>query len=299
MFDISKLQNITLESKAILENFLTGLNEFSCEMSFTNLAMWHEAYKTQYAFDEKGRLILYSPVEKMIYFPRGNHISPAELAELNRIFCDSGLTDNFIYDIPESYIQANDDMKKYFHIDFNEDNFDYIYDNQQLKECSGSKLRKKRNLIKQFLNACPSYSVIPLEESTAERFLTLALKLNSQLESCDFLSDEDKVMTFACKNFRKLALDGIILADGRGNDIGFSMWSLLNQSVADIHFEKADHSVKGAPQFLTQQLAALLAERNIKYMNREQDLGDEGIRRAKHSLDPVFLYRRSGAYGII
>ena len=196
MFDISKLRDITLDDKIISENFLRNQNEFSCEMSFTNLAMWHEAYQTQFAFDDCGRLILYSPVERMIYFPRGSEISPAELAELNRIFCSNDLTDNLIYDIPENYILVHNDFSKYFNVDLNEDNFDYIYDNQQLKDCTGSKLRKKRNLIKQFLANHPSHSLIELEESTAERFLSLALKLNSQLESCDFLTDEDKVITF-------------------------------------------------------------------------------------------------------
>ncbi len=86
-------------------------------------------------------------------------------------------------------------------------------------------------------------------------------------------------------------LDGILLNDGK-QDVGYSIRSLLNHNVADIHFEKADHPVKGAPQYLTQQCAELLAKSNIKYMNREQYLGSKGIRRAKNSLDPAFQYRR-------
>ena len=293
MFNLANLKDISCDDKEILQPFLQNLNEYGCEMSFANLAMWHAAYGTQFAFDEAGRLILYSPVEKMIYFPRGAEISAAELADLSNFFAKNGLTENLIYDVPESYIQQHEDIEKYFTVEFNEDNYDYLYNNEHLRDCSGSKLRKKRNLIKQFLAACPDYQIIPLEDNTAQRFLSLALRLNSQLEACDFLTDEDKVMTFACGNFKTLELDGILLADGKGNDIGFSIWSLLNHSTADIHFEKADHSVKGAPQFLTQQTAAKLTDLNIKYMNREQDLGDEGIRRAKNSLDPEFMYRRT------
>lgn len=297
MFDIRKLKNITLQDKNLLQMFLQSLNEFSCEMSFANLAMWHTAYQTQFAFDDAGRLILYSPVEKMIYFPRGKAISPSELAELSSTFAANGLTENVIYDIPPDYFAANPDAEKFFTIDDNEDNYDYLYDNQHLRDCNGSKLRKKRNLIKQFSVNCPDFEIIELDEKSSERFLALALKLNSALEPCDFLTDEDKVMDFACKNFRELELDGILLADGCGNDVGFSMWSYLNSSTADIHFEKADHSVKGAAQFLTRETAAVLCAKNIRYMNREQDLGDEGIRRAKHSLDPEFLYKRVSATG--
>lgn len=295
MFDFKTLQNITLADKNLLEPFLQALGEVSCEMSFTNLAMWHEAYGTQYAFDAEKRLILYSPVEKMIYFPRGAEISPAELADLSSTFASEGLTENLIYDIPEKYIAENPDFEKYFILDTNEDNFDYLYDNKQLRDCIGSRLRKKRNLIKQFINANPNCKIIHLSDATAERFLNLSEKLNSQLEQCDFIDDENKVISFACKHLDKLSLSGILLTDNNGNDVGYSMWSLLNDKVADIHFEKADHAVKGATQFLTQQVAEILAAQNITYMNREQDLGDEGIRRAKHSLDPVALYRRSSA----
>ena len=132
-------------------------------MSFANLAMWHEAYGTQFAFDSAGRLILYSPVEKMIYFPRGAEISPAELADLSSIFARNGMTDNCIYDIPDSYIDQHPDAEKYFTLDSNEDNFDYLFDNQHLADCAGSKLRKKRNLIKQFLAAYPQYEIIELD----------------------------------------------------------------------------------------------------------------------------------------
>lgn len=290
MFDIKKLKNITLDDKEILNPFLTALDESSCEMSFANLAMWHTAYGTQYAFDDEKKLILYSPVERMIYFPRSG-ISPEELAELNDIFSAAGMTDNIIYDIPEQYIVENPQIYDFFDVVQNEDNFDYLYDNQHLKDCTGSKLRKKRNLIKQFLDLYPSYQLIPLEAASKERFLSLALRLNSLLEPDDFINNENLVMQFACDNFDKLGLSGIILNNGT-EDAGFSIWSKLNDSIADIHFEKALHHIKGAAQFLTQQTAAVLHSQNIKYMNREQDLGSEGIRRAKRSLDPVFLNRR-------
>lgn len=293
MTDLNTLKNITLNDRNHLEFFLQNLNEESCEMSFANLVMWHEAYGTQFTFDSKNRLILYSPVEKMIYFPRGAAISPAELAELSSIFAEKGLTENLIYDVPEKYLADNPDIEKFFDIDTNEDNFDYLYDNKQLKDCSGSRLRKKRNLIKQFLSNNPDYQIIPLESSTAERFQKLSLKLNSQLHECDFITDENKVISFACNNLDELPLSGILLTDNNGNDIGYSIWSLLNSKIADIHFEKADHSVKGAPQFLTQKTAEILWKNNVPMMNREQDLGNPGIRRAKHSLDPLSLYRRS------
>ena len=295
MFDIKKLKNITLNDRNILEPFLTGLNDFSCEMSFANLAMWHEAYHTQYAFAENGSLILYSPVEKMIYFPRGPEISPEQLACINTAFTNANLTDGTIYDLPEDYLKKHDDMEKYFTVKQNEDSFDYIYDNQQLRDCTGNKLRKKRNLIKQFLQNNPDFQLIPLQKSTAGRFEILSMRLNSKLEDCDFIRDENKVISFACKNFRELSLHGVILNCKSSGDTGFAIWSELNQNIADIHFEKADHTVKGAPQFLTQQLASILCDAQIKYMNREQDLGSPGIRQAKHSLDPVFMYRRAAA----
>ena len=74
--------------------------------------------------------------------------------------------------------------------------------------------------------------------------------------------------------------------------VGFSVYSFLNNLYADIHYEKARHDIKGAPQILVQLLANELLKSNTKFMNREQDLGSEGIRYAKKSLNPYDFYRR-------
>ena len=85
---------------------------------------------------------------------------------------------------------------------------------------------------------------------------------------------------------------GGVLLRAAGRPVGFSIFSPLPEGVWDIHFEKADHEVKGAPQMLVVKVAEALLARGGRLMNREQDMGEPGLRRAKHSLDPGAMYRR-------
>ena len=86
-------------------------------------------------------------------------------------------------------------------------------------------------------------------------------------------------------------LDGIALyADGKL--AGFSIFSMLDEQLADIHIEKADRAYPGCGAKVTAVLAEYLQQKNCRFMNREQDLNEEGLRRAKSALDPDHLYRR-------
>ena len=96
-------------------------------------------------------------------------------------------------------------------------------------------------------------------------------------------------------NFETLKLDGIILYAEPDFPAGFSVFSMLPASTVDVHFEKADHSVKGASQTLTWQLAIALRGR-ATFMNREQDMNEESLRHAKRSLDPERFFKRYFLY---
>ena len=104
------------------------------------------------------------------------------------------------------------------------------------------------------------------------------------------------------KNVKMLAIVALLVAIG-GLTMGYAaLTQTLNISTSatvqsqattwDIHFEKADHTIKGAPQALTAELAKRLLARGGRLMNREQDMGEPGLRQAKRSLDPCGFVRR-------
>ena len=157
---------------------------------------------------------------------------------------------------------------------------------------SGAILKKKRNLINQFTHNYPNYFIEILDDSNAEKGNIFAHELNNLLSQTEFVAEENQSMDYAFKNFKKLGLQGFILYAELDLPVGFTVFSRLNNDFADIHFEKARHDIKGAPQILVKLLAQKLVELGIVYMNREQDLGNDGIRQAKKSLAPCDFYKR-------
>jgi hypothetical protein len=87
--------------------------------------------------------------------------------------------------------------------------------------------------------------------------------------------------------FTELGLQGVKIS--RGDDmVAFSIFSPLNANMVDVHFEKFDPEVKGSSQVINWETAKFLSGK-YKYINREQDLGIEGLRRAKQSYDPEYI----------
>ena len=115
--------------------------------------------------------------------------------------------------------------------------------------------------------------------------------LNQKLQACTFLEEEDVALAAVREYFPALEMGGLLLFAG-GQPVGFSLYSRITADTWDIHFEKADHTIKGAPQALTAELAKRLLARGGRLMNREQDMGEPGLRQAKRSLDPCGFVRR-------
>ena len=158
-------------------------------------------------------------------------------------------------------------------------------------------LRKKHNLVKQFQANWPYAEVRAITKEELPVVAKLATELNSRMVQCQFLDEEALALDRAWKNWEELSLGGIVLYAEPGYPAGFSVYGQLPSDTVDIHFEKADHSVKGASQTLTWQLAIALRGK-AKFMNREQDLNEENLRHAKRSLDPERFFKRYFLRGI-
>ena len=203
-------------------------------------------------FVEAGdRLVVYERKARTIHYPIGRWTEPAELKEINDAFLAEGLTDGGIYDVPEEFLDRHPECDDFFELEFDEG---------------------------------ATKEEIPVVAK-------LAADLNSRLEPCEFLEEEALAMNRAWNNFDELGLGGIILYAEPDYPAGFSVYSLLPSDTVDVHYEKADHAVKGAPQTLTWQLAIALRGK-AKFMNREQDMNEESLRHAKRSLDPERFFKR-------
>ena len=289
-FDLSGLKPIELCDQEIFEKAIAKMDTQSCECSFVNLFAYQEPYDLHYAICD-GRLVVCEKATRTLHYPLGEWTPPKLLRQINDAFVHAGLTDGGIYDVPEEFLDRHNDCDEFFEIEFDEGAIDYLFSVEKVATFVGPKLRKKHNLVKQFQSNWPYASVRRIAGDEIEVAARLASELNSRLTPCEFLEEENKALARSWENFEALKLDGIILYAEPDFPAGLSVFSQISPDTVDIHFEKADHSVKGASQTLTWQLAIALRGK-AAFMNREQDMNEETLRHSKRSLDPERFFKR-------
>ncbi|MDR1543928.1 MAG: phosphatidylglycerol lysyltransferase domain-containing protein, partial [Prevotellaceae bacterium] len=175
------------------------------------------------------------------------------------------------------------------------DYFDYIYLRDDLQFLKGKKFQPKRNHINKF-NKLYKYEYVPITPEIAPRCMELEqvwLSANVSDEYREALANERRSLCFALRNFSELGLyGGAIVVDDR--IIAFSYGSKINHDTFGVHAEKADINYEGIFSVINRELVSHLPE-EYTYINREEDLGIEGLRKAKLSYNPVILLEKNGA----
>jgi hypothetical protein len=284
-----KLENfapVTLAASAAIRPLLLAEDVCFCEYNFANLFMWGDIYKTRWLLQED-RLWLYNGHDDLMLMPVGRPLDLAGLLAVSDGLRRAGKNGNFVLVDPD-FVQENPDLGSSFSVAADPDNGDYIYLNQKLVDLPGNKLHKKRNQINQFLQQHPDHVVRPLQPSDLGACLELSEKW-CRLRTCEQLdfAHETSALTRALNHFAELELQGVAIFLA-GQLLAFSVFSRLNSNMADVHFEKFDPEIKGIGQVINWETAKALAG-TYKYVNREQDLGIEGLRQAKRSYSPEYI----------
>ncbi len=252
----------------------------SCEYSFANLAMWGELYDIRFR-DLDGVPLINIARDDTSLFPHIVDITPKKLFELSEKLQEEGGSGVFSQ-VPEEFVLEHPTLNNFFEISQDHDFSDYIHSAERLALLSGRKLRKKRNLIAQFEILNPSFKVSPLRSEFFEECLRLTadgleVALTGKNEEVDAIKK-----AFAL--FDILPLEGVVIHIAE-KVIAFSMFSPHIDTTYVVHFEKNDRAYKGSAQIINQQTAEYLQDR-CEFINREQDLGVPGLKKAKLSYDP-------------
>ncbi len=284
-----KLENfapMALADKKTIMPLLLADDPCFCEYNFANLFIWGDIYKTRWLLQEE-HLWLYNGYDDLMLMPVGPPLSMADLVAVSDGLRREGKSGNFVL-VDVDYVQENPGLKGFFSIEQDMANGDYIYLSRKLVDLQGNKLHKKRNQINQFLNLYPGYSSQPLEKSDLEACLKLSEKW-CRLRTCETqdYDHETSALKKALLHFEELELRGVKVALD-GDMAAFAIFSRLNSNMADVHFEKFAPDIKGIGQVINWETAKSLAPA-FKYINREQDLGLEGLRQAKRSYVPEYI----------
>ena len=294
MIDFRK---ITLEDRALYESCKKGTNERGCEFSFANLYLWG---RQRIAFLE-GHALLFSQFNRRTVYPYpvGNGDKKAVIDAIIADAKERGIPCR----ITGLNAEARGVMEQLypgaFRYHCDRDSFDYVYDINDLADLAGKKYQKKRNHFNRFRNLYPQYTVAPLTAQNLPQVQAMAHAWYSAKEAADPESDyamERAALNKAFAHYEELGMEALVLSDGE-QVLAFTMASPLTADTMDVHFEKALPGAEESYPVINCEFARYLRQKlpHIRFLNREEDLGIEGLRKAKESYYPHHMTEKCWA----
>ncbi len=167
---------------------------------------------------------------------------------------------------------------------------DYLYLREKLASLSGKKLQSKRNHVNKFEKLYSDYTTEPVSSANINECLALERAWLGASEEKDGESDEYIMIKRLLSNFEALGLEGLAIRVGT-KLVAFTVGSPINQNTFGVHIEKALTEYEGAFAMINRSFARLIPEQ-YTYINREEDLGLEGLRKSKLSYRPALLLEK-------
>jgi hypothetical protein len=278
---------LELDDHGFIHEMLWGYTPRISEMTFTNLFIWRGHYGFQWAVYKDWLLIISREDVNSTYAlqPAGpSSRKEAVLVLLEWLRDERNIVNPRIERADERCIAELGGMENLV-IEPLRDHFDYVYRREDLVRLAGSKYRSKRNHINQLLRFY-SFKYELLQEKHIDDCLTLQEKwcqMNRCEDDLDLLS-EDEAIREILTHYSALQVQGaVIVIEGRVG--AFTVGERLNDDTIVIHIEKADPDIPGLYPLINQQFCKNMRDDAV-YINREQDLGIDGLRKAKLSYYP-------------
>ncbi len=272
-----------------MEKCLRQGHRGSLEYSFSSNFLWRKIYKLQVASFEDYAIVMSDPENPTFIFPQGTGPVLPVIEALMAYTGKSGFPLCFNTVLEEDKARLEALFPGQFTFEELRHYADYIYETQRLSSLPGKKLANKRNGINKFImeNRGWAYEDITRDNIDEAHAMSLDWCRLAGCEDNQSLFEESCAVEQAFKHFFELRMDGGLLRIGK-RVVAFSMGDALNEDVYLAHIEKAYDDIPGAYQMINQQFVRRFAL-DYKFVNREDDTGDEGLRKAKLSYDPVYL----------
>jgi len=291
-----QFNKIKLSDKTWIKPILALSNYNGCHQNFTNLFSWSDTYNYQAAKVNNFLVVKANFTKDYPYYiyPAGT----GNIKEIIELMIEDSKRNKHRFTmaglLKENKEQLSSIFPGRFSYNANRDIFDYVYSVEKLSELSGNKLHSKRNHInyfkKHFNWSFELLSSVNLFECWE---MTIQWCIKNGCESDHELSDEFLSVRTCFDNFEELQLEGGLLRKD-GKVIAYTMGEKLNSDTYVIHIEKAFGDIRGAYQMINQQFAQVIKKHHpeISYINREEDMGYEGLRKSKLSYFPDILVEK-------
>lgn len=259
----------------------------SCEFCFTNMLMWRHAYRTQIAGSDEQLFVRFERDHPVYMMPIGGSL-PDGIARLTAFAHEQGYHLRlFGCEREETEMLERLYPGRFFFERFDED-ADYLYTTESLATLPGKKYHQKRNHVAAFSRE-HDWIYEPMTEDNRAEFLDMAEMWYAERggDDAELVAERMAVRELLTLPMPIGLIGGGIRVDGR--IVAFTFGAPVRADTFDIHVEKALADYGSAYAVINREFAAHELLGKYAYINRENDVGLEGLRRAKLSYHPALL----------
>ena len=285
---------ITLEDKPLFDRYFQQRRYENAHMNFTNLFMWRTLYNIQWTL--AGEALLMKAAWNDKEFALMPVAPPTQLANVVDTWLDyfQGIGQPFKMRGVERFMMEEMERLRpgYFSFAGDRDNYDYVYPVQDLIDLKGRKYHSKKNHINSFYRTYGESGYLPLCEALAPDCIATLIEW-CEKRGCDndpiLRSERDAIIeVLNCINDLSIK-GGVILLNDKVE--AFTFGEQINDDTAVIHVEKGNPDIRGIYPVINQSFCRYEWS-GLTYVNREEDMGLEGLRKAKESYGPVKMIEK-------
>lgn len=286
---------VNIESIDEIKRFLAMSHSRTCDYTVAGLLMWAEYFHYEYAIVDE-TLFIKEVAENDLGTPAFSApIGKMDLEESIGIIVDYCRNHN----LPVIFSAVPEDRLADFHTfgacDIEElvDWADYLYRAEDLATLQGNRYSKKRNHVNRFASEHPGYEFRELSSENIDDVKRFYNGLHLVHDDKDVTAEIERQQVFnVLDNYDALPFEGAVLSVPGEGIVAFAIGEVIGDTLY-VHIEKMIHGVNGAGETINKLFAAaMLNKYGITYVNREEDVGDEGLRKAKMSYHPAALLKK-------
>lgn len=293
---VLKFAPLTVADIPAIMPFLPEAHSRTCDFTIGGLLMWTRYFNYSYAIcrdtlfikgvteDDVTRPAFSLPIGKM---------GLEEAVALLRRHCRLNGSEPLTFSaVPEVYVEPLRLMGA-TEVSPLEDWSDYLYDIEALSSLSGKHLGKKRNHVNRFMADNPGYEFTPLTRANVDEVERIYAREQLPLSKPALADVEREQVIEVLRNLEAYPFEGAVLSTPAEGIVAFTLGEVIGDTLY-VHIEKMRHDVAGAGETINKLFAARMAALHpgLMYVNREEDVGDPGLRYAKTSYHPCMLLRK-------
>lgn len=287
-------RDITISDIPVVRNMLLRSGSRTCDFTVGGLFMWVDFFRYQYCI-YRDTLFVKGVVENhrsvtAFSMPVGA-LPLDESVGILRDYCGREGMELCFSAIPADRVREFMGIGEW-EVEELSDWADYLYDIDSLATLQGKAFNKKRNHVNRFMAENPGAKLSDAGADMVRCMEDSFIRWNGgdgAIESETARAERQMVLS-VMENMEYYPFDWAVLLDSGGRPVAFTAGEVIGDTLF-VHIEKVDRSVAGAGETVNFLFARKMRDRypGLKYVNREEDAGDEGLRRAKQSYHPVMM----------